>query len=180
MMQTWQRTPPLCPYYRALNSSGSQGPVSSTAGYGTRPPGVRETVTGKLTEEEAKSWVLTNLQELFALKPAPRGGGNNSVKRHLVEHLEFLRKRTEAGEISQSTFEVYTVVTRHFLKWFDENGYKKLSDIKRTSLQNYGIEQVSSETFSRSTAKLHIVYLRMWWKYLQETEVLERPQPSDP
>lgn len=131
--------------------------------------------TGQLTNDEAKAWVLSNLQELFSLKPTPRGGGANSIKRHLVEHLEFLRKRQEAGEISESTFEVYQVNTRHFLKWFAANDFKKLSDLKRTSLQNYGIDMVSSGRFSRSTAKLHIVFLRMWWKYLQETEVLERP-----
>ena len=76
--------------------------------------------TGKEDLAEAKAWVLANLQDLFQAQPTERGGGRTSIKRALVNHLEWQRERRDAGFISESTYEGYAKTTRHLLKWFPD------------------------------------------------------------
>ena len=124
---------------------------------------------------QARQWVLDNLGDLFATKAAPRGAGNNSIKKHLSQHIEWQRSRMEAGSIAAATFEGYSKSYRHFLKWFPAHGYKRLTDIKRTSLTNYGLDRVNKDGMSASTANFEIVFLKAFWRWLQDEEVLTRP-----
>ena len=78
--------------------------------------------------------MLSNLGSLFSEQAVPRGGGSSSIQRMLARHLEYQRSRMQAGEISESTYEGYAKSGRHFMKWFSNHGFKKLSDIKRGSL----------------------------------------------
>ena len=120
--------------------------------------------TGCLTEEDARNWVLTNLPTLFQEKVTPRGGGNSSIQRLLADHVEWQRKRYEAGFIAESTYEGYAKSGRHFMRWFPAHGYKKLGDIKRNSLADYGLNRINEEGMSANTAQFEIVFLRAWWK----------------
>ena len=131
--------------------------------------------TGCLTEEDARNWVLTNLPTLFQEKVTPRGGGNSSIQRLLADHVEWQRKRYEAGFIAESTYEGYAKSGRHFMRWFPAHGYKKLGDIKRNSLADYGLNRINEEGMSANTAQFEIVFLRAWWKWLQDEEILDRP-----
>ena len=81
----------------------------------------------------------------------------------------------QAGEISESTYEGYAKSGRHFMKWFSNHGFKKLSDIKRGSLLNYGLDRVTKDGMSPNTANFEIVFIRAWWKWLQDEEILDRP-----
>ena len=131
--------------------------------------------TGFQTEPEARQWVMENLGALFQVETVQRGGGSNSITRLLSVHIEFLRKRHLAGEISESTFIVYEKLTRHFTKWFPSHGFKKLGDIKRASLQEYPLNRCDEDGMARSTSNLEVVFLKMWWSWLNETEVISRP-----
>ena len=131
--------------------------------------------TGCKDLEEARKWLMANFQELMGAIQTPRGGGNSSIQRLIAQHLEFLGQRQKAGEIAASTLKGYCKCGRHFLKWFSTHGFSKLGDIKRTSLRDYGISRVNDDGMSPNTVNLEIVYLKMWWKWLQETEVLSRP-----
>lgn len=135
--------------------------------------------TGKHSIEEAKAWVLENLGVLFQQEAVERGGGTNSITRKLTEHTEHQRKRCNAGSISESTFIVYEKAARHFTKWFPAHGYKRLADIKRTSLQDYALNRTNDDGIALNTANLEVVFLRMWWTWLQETEVIARPITVD-
>ena len=131
--------------------------------------------TGKKTPEEARLWALENLATLFQVEAAARGGGTNSISRLLTNHLEFLRKRKISEEIAPATFLVYEKAVRHFQNWFRSHGYKRLGDIKRTSLLEYGLDRTTKDGMSPNTVNLELVYLKMWWTWLQETEVISRP-----
>ena len=131
--------------------------------------------TGTTDLVEAKKWLMDNFQELMASVQTPRGGGNSSIQRLLSQHLEYLAKRQKAGEIAEATLRGYFKCGRHFLRWFSFHGFSKLGDIKRTSLKDYGIDRVNNDGMSPNTVNLEIVYLKMWWKWLQETEALSRP-----
>ena len=78
--------------------------------------------------------MLSNLGSLFSEQAVPIGGGSSSIQRMLARHLEYQRSRMQAGEISESTYEGHAKSGRHFMKWFFNHGFKKLSDIKRASL----------------------------------------------
>lgn len=130
--------------------------------------------TGLETLPEARQWVMENLKELFQAKPTTRGGGSNSVSRLLAQHQEFLAKRSEAGEISQSTLLAYEKASRHFIRWFASRGIKKLSDIERNTLAHYGRSRVTDDGMSPNTVNLEVVYIRMWWKYLNNEEIVSR------
>jgi len=131
--------------------------------------------TGTTSLEEARKWLMENLQELMSARPTPRGGGNNSILRLLSKHLDFLIQRKDAGEISQGTLDGYAKSSRHFMKWMPLNGYRKLSDIQRSSLLHYGLDRINKDGYSPNTVNLEIVYLRMFWKFLQDEEILDRP-----
>ncbi len=131
--------------------------------------------TGKLTVEEAREWTIQNLAELFQLKPSQRGGGTNSIRRHIIDHLEYQRKRLDAQEISEATFICYDKNARHFIRWFADNGYKRLADIKRTSLQEYALNRSTKDGMSANTINGEVTFLRMWWKWLQDNEIIVRP-----
>jgi len=136
--------------------------------------------TGTDDLKEAKKWVMANLGTLFSLEATPRGGGNNSIKRLLSRHVEFIRQRQQAGEISESTLNGYAKCSRHFTKWFAIQGYEKLGDIDRTTLMHYGLQRINDDGMATSTVNLEIVYLRMWWKWLQDEEILSRPLGVNP
>ena len=131
--------------------------------------------TGTDALAQAKKWVMSNLSSLFSLETTSRGGGANSIKRLLSRHVEYLRQRLQAGEISSSTFEGYSKCSRGFTKWFELNGFKKLGDINRTSLLHYGLNRINDDGMAPSTVSLEIVYVRMWWRWLQDEEILDRP-----
>ena len=131
--------------------------------------------TGKESADEAREWIMSNLQSLFQLQPTPRGGGSNSVQRLIVQHLDYLQKRKDAGEISEATLLNYQKVGRHFIRWFAIRGIKKLSDLHRNTLLHYGLNRVNEDGMSPNTVNLEVVYIRMWIKYLQDEEVLNRP-----
>ena len=131
--------------------------------------------TGCLSVEDAKNWVLQNLGTLFQEEVVSRGGGNTSIQRHLVKHVEWQRRRFKAGFIAESTYEGYAKSGRHFMKWFAIHGYKKLADIQRNSLVDYGLDRINNDGMSPNTAQFEIVFLRAWWKWLQDEEILSRP-----
>lgn len=131
--------------------------------------------TGCVTPEDAKNWVLQNLGTLFQEQAVSRGGGNTSIQRHLVKHVEWQRQRFQAGFIAESTYEGYAKSGRHFMKWFSIHGFKKLADIKRNSLSDYGLSRINDDGMSPNTAQFEIVFLRSWWKWLQDEEILDRP-----
>ena len=122
---------------------------------------------------------LENLSELFTTQPVQRDGGSKPIKRLLSDHLEHQRKRWKGGEISESTFVVYQKQTRHSITWFPLNGFKRLAIINRTSLLDYALNRTNEVGMSLNTANLEVVCLRMWWAWLQETEVVSRPGGSD-
>lgn len=123
---------------------------------------------------------MANLGTLFSLEATPRGGGNNSVKRLLSRHVEFIRQRQQAGEISESTFVGYAKCSRHFTRWFTIQGFERLSDIDRTTLMHYGLQRINDDGMAPTTVNLEIVYLRMWWRWLQDEEILSRPLRVNP
>jgi integrase len=131
--------------------------------------------TGQKTEDEARSWVMNNLGTLFHVKKEERGGGANSTTRLLSKHIEYLRERLKAGEISEGTFIFYEKQARHWVKWFTLMGMKKLNDVKRTSLMHYGLNRVNEDGMSPNTVNGEIIYIRMWWTYLQDEEIIDRP-----
>ena len=131
--------------------------------------------TGTEDLDKARAWVLSNMASLFTEKAEQRGGGANSIQRLLVEHIEHQRKRHKAGEISEATLVVYERQTAHFIKWFTANKFKRLADIKRTSLMSYALDRVNKDGYSLNTANLQVVYLKMWWTWLMDTEVVTRP-----
>lgn len=131
--------------------------------------------TGCLTLEDARNWILTNLGQLFPEKTTPRGGGNNSITRLIVRHVEWQSKRHQAGFISESSYQGYAKSGRHFIKWFPLHGFKKLADIKRNSLVDYGLDRINNDEMSPNTAQFEIVFIRAWWKWLQDEEILDRP-----
>jgi len=130
--------------------------------------------TGKRTEPEAKAWVLENLGTLFQIEVEERGGGTNSIQRLLTEHLEYLRKRYETGQISEGTFIVYEKETRHFKQWFIANNYKRIADIKKLSLSDYPLDRVHKDGYELSTANLEATFVLMWWKYLMDNDIVQR------
>lgn len=131
--------------------------------------------TGTQDLEEAKRWLMENFADLMGGAQIPRGGGNSSITRLLCQHMEFLSMRQKAGEIAESTLQGYCKCGRHFIKWFALNDYKRLGDIKRNSLKDYGIKRVTNDEMSPNTVNLEIVYIRMFWTWLQEEEILIRP-----
>lgn len=131
--------------------------------------------TGKETEEEARAFVLSNLGDLFGVKSEPRGGGSSSIQRLLADHLEWQRSRMRAGAIAESTYEGYGKSCRHFMRWFALHGFKKIGDIKRSSLLNYGLDRVNEDGMSPNTVNFEIVFIRMFWRWLQDEEILDRP-----
>ena len=131
--------------------------------------------TGKETVEEAKIWLMENLEELFTSTPKEQGGTRSSIKRVLSQHLEWQRERYQAGFISESSYEGYAKTTRHLIKWFEKNGYKRLSDIQRSSLLNYGLDRINDDGMSPNTANFEIVCIRAWWRWMQDEEILDRP-----
>ena len=102
-----------------------------------------------------------------------------ALSRLLAEHIEYQRKRLNAGSISEATFVVYEKAARHFTQWFPANGFKRLADIKRTSLQDYALNRTNDDGIALNTANLEVVFIRMWWTWLQETEVIARPLSVD-
>lgn len=131
--------------------------------------------TGKESLQEAKQWLMENFQELMGAFATPRGGGNNSITRLISRHLDYLHQRHKAGEITESTLTGYNKCGRHFIGWFASHGYKKLGDIQRSSLVNYGLDRINKDGMAPSTTNLEIVYIRMWWTWLQDEEILSRP-----
>lgn len=131
--------------------------------------------TGKESIPEARAYVMDNLQSLFQIHPAQRGGGSNSITRLLSQHVDYLRQRQEAGEIAEGTFVAYDKAARHFMKWFVTNKFKKLNDIQRSSLLHYGINRVNDDEMSPNTVNLEVVYIRMFWRWLQDEEIINRP-----
>ena len=119
--------------------------------------------TGLDDIDQAKAWILSNLSEFFQQKVTPRGGGNTSITRLLSNHLDCHQRRLEAGEIAPSSLTSYTTLTKHFLKWFPINGYKRLSDIKRTSLKEYAKIRVNKDGLKPTSANQEVMYIRMWW-----------------
>ena len=130
--------------------------------------------TGKETVPEATQWVMTHLQELFALKPVERGGGVSSLIRLISTHLEYQQQRQLVGEISEATLTIYNKSGRHFMKWLLCNGYKRPSDIERTSLRSYAMDRVSKDGLSPNTVNLEVVYFSMFWSWLQSEELVAR------
>lgn len=131
--------------------------------------------TGKLTIEEAKQWTLENLSDLFQIQPTERGGGTNSVRKLLTRYIEYQRTRLEAGEIAKATFTCYEGISSHFMKWLPENGYKKIADIKRASFIDYALTRATMDGYARNTVNNEVMYIRMWWKWLQDSEIVSRP-----
>ena len=81
----------------------------------------------------------------------------------------------DAGEIAPSSFESYTTLTKHFLKWFPANGYLRLTDISRTFLKEYALNRVNKEGLKPKSTNQEVMYILMWWHWLQSQEVLSRP-----
>ena len=131
--------------------------------------------TGQKTEEQAKAWVLTNLQLLFQAEAEQRGGGNFSITRQLSAHMNHLEQRYKAGEISEASLSNYNKCGRHFISWFATHKIKKLSDLDSKVLKNYGLNRINEDGYAPSTVNLEIVYLRMWISWLQDEEILTRP-----
>lgn len=131
--------------------------------------------TGLADLEQAKAWIMANLSELFQQKATPRGGGNTSIIRLLSSHMAYHERRRDADEIAPSTFLGYSNLARHFVKWFPANGYKRLTDIKRTALQEYAINRVNQDGLAVKSANQEVMFLRMWWSWMQSKEILNRP-----
>jgi len=131
--------------------------------------------TGKEGVPEARQWVMENLAQLFQQKATPRGGGNTSIVRLLATHLDYHQRRRDADEISDSTFVAYNALARHFIRWFPDNGYKRLTDIKRTSLQEYAINRVNNDGMAPKSVNQEVMFIRMWWSWMQSKEILNRP-----
>ena len=68
---------------------------------------------------------------------------------------------------------MYDRQNAHWRKWFSTNKYLRLVDIKRNSLQDYALTKTEAG-YELNTAKLEVTYIRMWWKWLQETEKVGR------
>ena len=140
----------------------------NTRSYTNRSTGIEDV-------DQAKAWIFSNLSELFQQKATPKGGGNTSIKRLLSSHLDYQQRRFDAGEIAPSSFESYTTLTKHFFKWFPDNGYFRLIDIKRTSLKEYALNRVNKDGLKPNSANQEVMYIRMWWNWLQSQEILSRP-----
>lgn len=67
----------------------------------------------------------------------------------------------DAGEIAPSSFESYTTLTKHFLKWLPANGYLRLTDIKRTSLMEYALNRANKDGLKPKSANQEVMYIRM-------------------
>lgn len=131
--------------------------------------------TGKEAIPEATAYVMEHLQELFTLKPTERKRTKESLVRLISKHLELQEQRLKAGKIADSTLLVYQKNGRYFIEWLHPNKFKKVSDIKRTSLRGYARDRVNIDGMSPSTVNLEIVYFRMFWSWLQSEEILDRP-----
>lgn len=131
--------------------------------------------TGQKTEDEAKAWVLSNLQELFGQEVERRGGGNYSITRQLSAHLDFIQQRYEAGELSHHSLTGYKKSGRHFIKWFALHNLKKLGELSTQTFKRYGLDRINKDGYAPSTVNLEIVYLRMWITWLQDEEIINRP-----
>lgn len=130
--------------------------------------------TGQTDIESAKGWVLANLQVLFAAEVDKRSGGNYSITRQIAAHLDYLEQRHKAGEIAASTLIAYQKNGRHWIKWFSINNMKKVSDIKYDSLKNYGLNRINDDGFSPNTVNLEIIYIRMWFTWLLDENLITR------
>lgn len=136
--------------------------------------------TGSESLQDAKKWLLDNFQSLVTAEATPKGGSLSSITRMLTRHSEWQRQRCEAGFISESTYQGYAKNCRHFIRWFDWNGFKKLGDIQRTSLLNYGQERITVDGMSPNTVQLEIVCIKAFWRWLQDEEILDRPLRINP
>ena len=117
---------------------------------------------------------LANLQVLFAAEVDKRSGGNYSITRQLAAHLDYLEQRHKAGEIAASTLIAYQKCGRQWIKWFSINNMKKVSDIKYDSLKNYGLNRINDDGFSPNTVNLEIIYIRMWFTWLLDENLITR------
>ena len=131
--------------------------------------------TGKEDVSEARQWILSNLGDLFQQKATPRGGGNTSVVRLLASHLDYHQRRCDANEIAPSTLLAYQNLAKHFIKWLPSKGFRRLTDIKRTSLQEYAINRVNQDGLTPKSVNQEVMFLRMWWSWMQTKEILNRP-----
>lgn len=135
---------------------------------------IRQT-TGKKDEGEAMAWVLSNLQSIFEKEVEKRGGGNYSITRQISAHLDYIEQRHTAGEIAESSLTGYRKSGRHWIRWFSLHGIKKLGDLKNNTLRRYALDRVNKDGFAVSTVNLEVVYIRMFVKWLQEEEIINRP-----
>lgn len=116
--------------------------------------------TGLQDVEEATRWIQMNLATLMHTQPAQKPGGMTSVRRLLRDHMLYHEERLDAGLISQSTFVAYKNIYRHFDRWFHENGYRRLKDIKRTSLQKYALNRVNKDHLKIKTVNQEVMFLQ--------------------
>jgi len=135
---------------------------------------IRQT-TGKKEEDQAKAWVLANLQSIFEKEVDKRGGGNYSITRQISAHLDYIEQRHTAGEIAESSLIGYKKSGRHWIRWFALHNIKKLGDLKNNTLRRYALDRVNKDGFAVSTVNLEVVYVRMWIKWLQDEEIINRP-----
>lgn len=115
-----------------------------------------------------------NLATLMHAQPDQRPSGMTSVRRLLRDHMLYHEERLDAGIITESTFDAYKKIYRHFDRWFPEQGYLRLKDIKRTSLQKYALDRVNKDNLKIKSVNQEVIFLRMWWSWLQSTEVTNR------
>ena len=58
-----------------------------------------------------------------------------------------------------------------------------MKDIKRTPLQKYALDGVDKENLKIKSVNQEVMFLRMWWSWLQSTEVTNRqldlPKPKE-
>lgn len=130
--------------------------------------------TGQKTPEDAKAWVLNNLQSIFAAELEKRTGGNYSVTRQLSAHMHYLDQRHQAGEISESTLIGYQKCSRHWVRWFSQEGIKKLGQLDNDVFKRYGLNRINLDGMSPNTVNFEIVYIRMWISWLNDEGIHQK------
>ena len=116
--------------------------------------------------DTAKREILTNLTEWISVKPLETMKGEKLISL-LVEYNEYQRTRCEIGEIAGSSFYWYERMCKAMSAWFMSNGYRYITQMKRTTLKNYASSRVK-EGLKINSANQEVTFIRSFFTWLQK------------